>query len=105
MNNGDPVDGEFLVQFTEKYVDSIFRTPILISSYDNRVAIEDMVATLKYMHQEYGCTVAILDNLNFFLKVVSAQMEKAEMDNAMHEFVMLAKKIPMHITEKPPANE
>lgn len=97
LNNGDPVPGALLVELTKKYADTVFNTPILISSYDNRVEIQEMVATLKYMYQEYRCTVAILDNLNFFLKVVSSQMERAEMDNAMHEFVMLAKKIPMHI--------
>jgi hypothetical protein len=61
------------------------------------VKVEEMVNLLKFMHQENGCKVALLDNLNFFLDVVSSQMEKAEMDSAIHEFVMLVKKIPMHI--------
>lgn len=82
----------------KKHFESIVMNGCLnIATYDNRVAIEDMLTMLKYQHQTYGCQVALLDNLNFFLKVVSSQLEKAEMDNAMHEFVMLAKKIPMHV--------
>ena len=68
-----------------------------VSNYDNRVEVDEMVNMLTHMSQAHGCKVAILDNLNFFLKVVGSGMEKAEMDNAIHEFVMLVKKLPMHI--------
>lgn len=91
-HNPDEISG-----ITERYVDIFKNYPLYFSTHDNRVAIEDMVNLLKYMHQEYGVKIALLDNLNFFLKVVSSQQEKAEMDNAIHEFIMLTKKIPMHI--------
>lgn len=68
-----------------------------IANYENRVDIDDMIAMLMYQHKINKVKVAILDNLNFFLKVTSAQMEKAEMDRAVHEFVMAAKKLPIHI--------
>ena len=68
-----------------------------ISNYDNRVDIDEMIAMLKYQYETNKIKVAILDNLNFFLKVTSAHMEKAEMDSAVHEFVMAAKKLPIHI--------
>lgn len=97
FNTGDAVSGEELLRITEKYRDVVFNKSVLISTYDNRVDIQEMINTLKYMSQAYQCQVAILDNLNFFMKVVSSQMEKAEMDNAIHEFVILAKKLPMHI--------
>ncbi len=97
LNTGEAIAPEHLLELTKKYADSILTRSIFLSTYDNRVEVEDMINTLKYMHQEYGCQVAILDNLNFFLKVVSTQNEKAEMDNTIHEFVMLAKKVPMHI--------
>lgn len=71
--------------------------PLYISPIDNRVSVDEMIATLQYMHDTKGCVVALLDNLNFFLPVSSASMEKADMDNAIHEFVILAKRIPMHI--------
>lgn len=96
-NSGDSVSGDEVTRLTQKYIQIIKTHPLYISTYDNRVEIEEMLNLLKFMHQEHGVRVALLDNLNFFLKVVSSQMERAEMDNAMHEFVMLAKKIPMHI--------
>lgn len=96
-NNGDPIAKETLVALSEKYGDLICRNSLFVSTYDNRVDIEEMLNLLKFMHQEYGVKVALLDNLNFFLNVVSSQLERAEMDNAVHEFVMLAKRLPMHI--------
>lgn len=96
-NNGDGVNGDELQKLTAQYANIVAKGPLNLATYDNRVAIEDMLTMLKYQHQTYGTRVALLDNLNFFLKVVSSQHEKAEMDNAMHEFVMLAKKLPMHI--------
>lgn len=70
---------------------------VILSTYENRVSVEDMLATLREVHEKFGCKIAILDNLNFFLQVTSSTMEKAEMDNAMHSFVMEVKKLPMHI--------
>lgn len=96
-NTGEAQSPEAVMSLTQKYQAILKNYPLYISTHDNRVEIEEMINLLKYMHQEYGVKVALLDNLNFFLKVVSAQQERAEMDNAIHEFIMLAKKIPMHI--------
>ena len=70
---------------------------LYISTYENRVDPQEMINLLKYMSQKYGIKMALLDNLNFFLDVVSTTMEKAEMDNTIHDFVILAKKLPIHI--------
>lgn len=96
-NTGDavPVSALDASEFKNKSLWS--ETKMLISTYDNRVEIKEMIILLKYMHQEYGIKVALLDNLNFFLQVVSSQQEKAEMDGAIHEFVMLAKALPFHV--------
>lgn len=97
LNSGDPVHPSIVQAMTKALTDEGAFDRLYISSYDNRVEIGEMINLLKYMHQEYGVKVALLDNLNFFLNVVSSQMEKAEMDNAIHEFVMLVKKLPIHI--------
>lgn len=97
LNTGEAHGMGMLARLGEKYQDTIVNGRTMIATYDNRVAIEDMVNLLSYMHQTYQVQVAILDNLNFFLKVVSAQNERAEMDSAVHELVMLVKKIPMHV--------
>lgn len=70
---------------------------LTVSTHDNRVSVEQMIMELEFQTQKHGIKVALLDNLNFFLNVTSSQMEKAEMDNAIHEFIMLTKKIPIHI--------
>lgn len=95
LNSGDSVSVERL-QRMQSHIEFIGKKEFWLSSHDNRVAVEDMILELKFMHQQ-GCRVAFLDNLNFFLKVTSSALEKAEMDNAIHSFVILAKEIPMHI--------
>lgn len=97
MNAGERVSGQTLRDASDLLGKYMAKAPVNIGTYDDRVAIDEMVTMLKYQHQSYGVRVAILDNLNFFLKVVSSQMEKAEMDAAIHELVMLAKKLPIHI--------
>jgi replicative DNA helicase len=95
FNTGDRFSIEQIQALTTKHEDLLKRN-LFIATYDNRVDVREMINMLTFMHQEHGCQVALLDNLNFFLKVTSAQNERAEMDNAVHEFVMHGKKIPMH---------
>lgn len=97
MNSGEHVPKYALDKATNRLADYLKKTKMTIATYDNRVSIEEMTTMLKYQHHAYGIKVALLDNLNFFLNVVSSQMEKAEMDSAIHEIVMLAKNMPFHI--------
>lgn len=97
LNDGEPKSVELVQRLHEKYADMMGRYPVYLSTHDNRVEIEEMLLTLRFMHETHGVKIAILDNLNFFLKVTGANMERAEMDEAMHSFVMLAKQIPMHV--------
>jgi replicative DNA helicase len=97
MNTGKAQLLSKIESLSARYEEIISTYPMYISTYDNRVDIEEMILTLKFMNQEHGVKIVLLDNLNFFLKVTSAQMEKAEMDQAMHEFVMLVKQIPIHV--------
>lgn len=70
--------------------------PLLISNYDNRVEIDELIAVLSVMVTK-GVKVALLDNLNFFLEITSADMERAVMDEAIHKLVLFTKKNPIHI--------
>ena len=83
---------ETIESYNERFCKNLF-----FSSYDNRVSVEEMIQTLHYMQDEKGVKVAVLDNLNFFLKPTSSNNALIEMDEAVHSFVMLAKKIPIHI--------
>jgi archaellum biogenesis ATPase FlaH len=74
-----------------------FNNNVIFSTHDNRVDIIEMIETLKYMVEVEGVQVAILDNLNFFLKPTTANQQMLEQDEAVHAFVMLAKKIKIHL--------
>lgn len=69
----------------------------IFSTHDNRIDVLEMVQTLQYLNEKKGVEVAVLDNLNFFLKPTKSSDVLIEMDEAVHAFVMLAKKIPIHI--------
>lgn len=96
-NSGEKIPEQTILASTERNAPLWLKTPMNVSNLSDRVEIEDMIAMLRYQQAAYGAQVALLDNLNFFLNVVSSQMEKAEMDNAIHKFVVLAKKLPMHV--------
>lgn len=96
LNTGDSIPMGIIQAILERHK-AVLQAPIWISSYDNRVPISEMCQTLEYMVQNNGCRVALLDNLNFFMEVVSAADQLKEMDSAVHEFVMLVKKLPIHI--------
>lgn len=85
--------------FSQAMADNVhlFSENVFFSTHDNRVEITEMIETLKYMSEVRGVQVAILDNLNFFLKPSSANQQILVQDEAVHEFVMLAKKIPIHL--------
>lgn len=96
LNNGSAVTERKIAIMREQIKPILDANRLLISAHDNRVAVEDMATMLKYQFQQYGVRVAILDNLNFFLKVSRSSDTILEMDNAIHEFVMLSKKLPIH---------
>jgi len=97
FNSGDQVPIHIINEFTEKYGELLKRNNVWFAKYEDRVDCNEMIETLSYAYEKHHIEVAILDNLNFFLKPVSKQVELAEMDEAIHKFVMMAKKIPIHI--------
>lgn len=96
-NTGKAHNVEAVKILLDKYAEALKTNPLYIATYDNRVEVEEMVKLIEFNHQQNGVKVFLLDNLNFFLNVTSSALEKAEMDNAVHEFVMLTKRIPVHI--------
>lgn len=92
-NDGEPVS-EFKVQeLVHKYNSLWRRNNIMFSKMEDRVEGKHMMDVLRRAVEYDGCQVAILDNLNFFLKIVSTNMEKAEMDDAIHNFVLQARSL------------
>lgn len=97
LNSGEIFDFTYIEALKKKYRHKFEDNLIMMSKYDTRVDPTDMLLQLQDAHETFGCKVLIADNLNFFLRITSSQMEKAEMDESIHRFVMLAKKIPVHI--------
>jgi hypothetical protein len=96
LNTGDAVAMEAVSRMTAAHA-GLLRKPMYISTYDNRVDVGELCTTLRYMHQAYGCQIALLDNLNFFLEITAPQEQVLAMDHAVHSLVMLKKQVPMHI--------
>lgn len=96
LNDGLPKTVEELGPGIHKILDTLRDAPLYITNYDNRVEIEELKSVLEFASNRDGVRVVMLDNLNFFLKVTSSTMEKAEMDSAIHELVMFAKRFPIH---------
>lgn len=97
MNTGDKVPLERLKKLHSDY-ESIWRSQnLILSLYENRISCSQLLADLFVAHDKHGCKVAILDNLNFFLEITSAQNERIEMDRVTHELVMFCKQVNMHV--------
>jgi len=97
LNHGGAIDHFEAKSIFERTNKIIQESNAFITEYDNRVEVETMVKAISFQVQVNGCKVALLDNLNFFMEVSTAQNSLLEMDRAVHEFVMLAKKLPVHI--------
>jgi len=96
LNSGDPVPIYKLEELKKKWLPLFTSANAWVAPHENRVEVSQMVLELHAAAQR-GCKVAILDNLNFFMEVSSAQNAVVEMDRAIHEFVLAVKQIPMHV--------
>lgn len=79
--------------------ESFFREDPLfpVAKYTSRVPIRRLLCDLLIAHKEYGVDVAILDNLNFFLDPNEFDNDIRMYDSAVHDIVMFAKNISMHV--------
>lgn len=96
FNTGVPAEEETLKKAFASAGVKITNGPIAVAKYENRVSIDELISVLTVMSQR-GVRFALLDNLNFFLDIVSSDMERAELDRAIHELVIFVKNNPMHI--------
>lgn len=97
MNTGDPVPLEKVRKLKSDYENIFDSNDLMLSLYENRIPLEFLLRDLEKAHHDHGCKVALLDNLNFFLEITSANEERNEMDRTTHEMIMFCKKIDMHI--------
>lgn len=96
-NTGDRVNMDMLKLFNAEHGDK-FRAPnFWLSLYEDRTTVETLMADLAYMVKEHKTKLAIIDNLNFFLEITSAQNALIEMDRVIHELIIFCKQVPIHI--------
>lgn len=65
--------------------------------YDSRVPHRNLLADLLCAHETLGTEIALIDNLNFLMEVASSKDQIAVMDQAVHDFVVFVKKVPIHV--------
>jgi replicative DNA helicase len=97
INDGEKIDKKRLDDIGERARMFTYANTLYLSTIDNRMPIEFLIESLIYASQELGCKVALLDNLNFFLEVTRSSDQVIEMDRAIHELIILCKKIDMHV--------
>ena len=96
FNSGDPVTPDDIEKKLGPYIPRIQESTTIISTHRNRVKVQDMIDELEWFQQSEGIQVAILDNLNFFLEPTTAANSLIEMDRAVHDFVIMSQRLPMH---------
>lgn len=96
-NSGKAVDFEDIKLFQKEHPELTGEGHLFLSLYQNRLSVERLMHDLAWNYREHGTKVAILDNLNFFLEITDAANANREMDRVIHELVIFAKNVPMHL--------
>jgi replicative DNA helicase len=96
-NTGDPVPVDDLKQFNESHGHYFVRKNLFLSLYEDRFTVNQLIHDIKWMVDNKGIKVAIVDNLNFFLEVTSASNQLIEMDRVIHDLIIFCKQTDVHI--------
>ena len=97
INTGDPVPVEKLKAYHGLYGHHFEKDSLILSLYEDRFSVESLMEDILHARKSFGCKLAIIDNLNFFLEVTSANQQVVEMDRVVHELIIFCKKIDCHI--------
>lgn len=97
LNKGEAVKFEKITHLRANCAHFVETEDLYLSIFDNRISLNLLLQELAFAHDNFGCKVALLDNLNFFLEVTSAQNSIIEMDRVIHELIMFCKRTDMHV--------
>lgn len=97
LNTGDRAPLEVLRSLNKNYGEILQSKDIWLSLYDGKVSADQLSQDILYAHENHGCKVAILDNMNYFLEVTRAQDSVIELDRATRVFIDFVKQHPVHI--------
>jgi KaiC/GvpD/RAD55 family RecA-like ATPase len=97
FNTGDRYDEETIAQVKSKWLPLLRAGRLIFARHDDRIDPTALAAEIIEAHKKYGIKFAILDNLQFFSRVVEAMNERAEQDRVIREFVRVVKAVPVHL--------
>ena len=97
LNTGDPVDPAYLMKIHEANAQYLESDAIEFSLYEDRISVEQLKADILWMHQNRGCGIVFIDNLNFFMEVTSARDAVTEMDRVIHDLIIFCKQVDVHL--------
>jgi predicted ATP-dependent serine protease len=97
INTGESVPLSRLAGVSTRAAELFSKDNLILSPYDNRVSVEQLIADLAYARKNYGSRIAIIDNLNFFMDVTTVANQVVEMDRVIHELIIFCKRTDMHI--------
>lgn len=96
-NDGEKIHEDKLKKFYVEHSKHFETKNMILSKYDNRFSVEELMETIEYFVNNNGVKVAIVDNLNFFLEVTSSQNSVIEADRVTHELIIFCKRVDVHL--------
>lgn len=97
LNTGEPADADTVEKVFYSNEDKFASDHTRLSLYEDRFSVEQLMSDLDFEIQNHKIQVAIIDNLNFFLDVTSADKTIVEMDRVIHNLIIFCKTRPVHI--------
>lgn len=97
LNTGQLISVDELSKLHVKNAHLLEADHIEFSLYEDRLSVEQLMEDIEYMVQHKGCKIAMIDNLNFFMEVTTAQNQVVEMDRVIHSLIIFCKKIDVHL--------
>lgn len=96
-NTGCKYDKAVTDKFAKNYAQILKSNGLFLAPYLTKIDPMRILCDLLYMHEEHGCKVAVLDNLNFFLPYSESGEANASMDRVIHDFITFVKHVEMHV--------
>jgi len=96
VNTGDSVHAERLQSINSKHADFFLTDRVQLSVYDDRVDPDILMDDIWHAKQVHQCTIAITDNLNYFLEVKDERAWMIEQDRVTHRMIDFTKNAPIH---------
>lgn len=97
LNTGEPVPLEVIERVHRLNAEYLESDTIEFSLYEDRLPVEQLKADILWMHENRGCDIVFIDNLNFFMEVTRASDAVSEMDRVIHDLIIFCKQVDVHL--------